>query len=455
MTWLEAMKLDRPFAAELKKNVALHPVFDNAKRIAVYPENPEVLDQCRFFIEKASDKLEQLIIHPHFDVSGSHTPPASSIPLRELNDSATGCGLLTRTLFAHLLPFDQCKPFPNLTSLRLHCINLRYCADSWCKVIDFQRLEMIRLYQCTGVDTLFGQMSKAQYMPRKLRVFEFQHQDNDENEALLAMDAFLCLVSGLTDLMIDMQSVKALPAAAGIAKHGKTLEVLTIHCSNDPAGSLRSRTTPSEHAELIYDIESFAKICTAATRLEQLSCAWPERSITRSPGADWESFKTAVFGLRNMVTLRISNWPTNKTHSLQRQHYERLLQGIATDLFSCMERKAEPPPAAAEVAGGDTTTAGNIASTTASPAHLKVMAFGISDQIYERHDSSQQRIYLRSIALDAEGKAHPHAAIVDWCLRQYIEPRSEILDTALMRLASMPCRGEGEGRGGSWGEEDD
>jgi hypothetical protein len=51
-------------------------------------------------------------------------------------------------------------------------------------------------------------------------------------------------------------------------------------------------------------------------------------------------------------------------------------------------------------------------------------------------------LYLRSSALDAERGQIIYAAPVGWCARQYLEPRSEVLDFVLSREARLPCRGE-------------
>ncbi|OQO15394.1 hypothetical protein B0A51_16879 [Rachicladosporium sp. CCFEE 5018] len=449
MTWLEVMQLDRPFATELKADfIKQHNLFHHARRLAVYPETRETLEHSRIFIENTAEKLEELILHPHFDIGGSHSPSPTRIAPRELNDSATGHGLLTGTLFANMLPFDKCKPFECLTRLRLHCINMRYCASTWCKFVDFQKMEHLRVYQCPAAETLFGELSRAQNLPRKLRVLEVQHQDNEENEALLALDGLLCLVSGIEDLLIDMQCVKALPGAAGIARHGKTLELLSVHGSNDPLGSI-SRTSPSEHAELVYDTESLDKICKAAKSLKQLSCAWPERSIFKAPTSDWTAFETAVSTLHDVVTLHISSWPTNKSPiNLPRIQYETLLQGYATQLFHSfashtIDTALTGPPAT-----------GAVSTNIGLPrSRLRLIAFGISDSVYERTDSQNQKIYLRSSCIDAEGLKRIHATPIGWCLRQFVEPRSEVLETTLSRHVAMPLRdGEHSSR---WGDDDD
>ena len=57
----------------------------------------------------------------------------------------------------------------------------------------------------------------------------------------------------------------------------------------------------------------------------------------------------------------------------------------------------------------------------------------------------------------AEGSKIIYAAPVGWCARQYLEPRSEILDFVLSKEARLPCRGERDmdGRFGFTVDEDD
>lgn len=436
MKWLEAMDMDRPILEELEKNPRVEAgIFDNARQLAVYPENRDSLNVGRYFIEKMIDKLEELIVHAHFRTLDDESPSRDAISVRELNDTATGPGLLTSTLFGHFMPFDECMPFQNLTSLRLHRISLRYCADTWCKFVNFNKMRYLRIYHCPGVDSLLGQLTRAANLPKSLHVFELQHKDNAEDEALIALEGFLCLVSGLRSLVIDLQNVKTLPAVAGMVRHSKTLERLNIHCSNDTSSPLvGDRACDAE--ELVYEAEDFEKICSTATRLEQLSLAWPNRSLIRSPSDDWCAFENSICKLRQLVTLHITTWPSNKKASsstLSRSIYEYLLQGVATRLFE-MSAKRLPLP--------EPVDAASTPASPPTPSKFRLVAFGISDKIYEREDSRNQLLYLRSSALDAEGKFKIYATPVGWCLRKYLEPRSDVLDFVLSREARLPCRAE-------------
>lgn len=464
MKWLEAMDMDRPILQDLKKNPHVEEgLFDNARTLALYPENRDSLNLGGYFVEKTKDKLEELIVHTRFLNIDDGSPVRHDLTIRDINDTATGPGLLASTLFAHMMPFESCTPFHNLTSLRLHEISLRHCADTWCKFIDFRKMRLLRVYHCPGVDSLLGQLSRAANLPKVLRVLELQHKDNSDQEALIALDGFLCLTSGLTDLLIDLTNVKSLPGVAGIVRHSKTLETLNVHCTNKPTTSTIMGDVITDPEELVFDTDDFDKLCSTAAGLEQLSCAWPERSLTkRLVHEDWCSFESSVSKLRNLVTLQITTWPSNKPGSqlLPRSIYEQLLQGVATRLFESAARRTPSPPGSpaltAQPDGGDATA--EVSSPLLPRSSLRLIAFGISDKIYEREDSRNQLLYIRSSAFDAEGGKIIYAAPVGWCARQYLEPRSEILDFVLSREARLPCRGERgdlDGRFGFNVDEDD
>lgn len=447
MKWLEAMDMDRPILQDLKKIPQVEEgLFDNARTLALYPENRQSLDLGGYFVDKMKDKLEELIIHTRFLASDDGSPVRSDLSLRELNDTATGPGLLSRTLFSHLMPFESCTPFQNLTSLRIHEISLRHCADTWCKFVDFRKMRLLRVYYCPGMDTLLGQLSKAANLPKALRVLELQHRDNTDQEALIALDGFLCLTSGLTDLLIDLTNVKSLPSVAGIVSHGKTLETLNVHCTTKPTSTSIMGDVSNDPEEVVFDTEDFDKLCSAATELEQLSCAWPDRTLTKRFNDDWSQFESSVSKLRKLVTLQITTWPSNKPGSqvLPRSIYEQLLQGVATHLFESAAKRTSSPPDSPTLTAqpDDSETTEVVPAALLARSRLRLIAFGISDKIYEREDSRNQLLYLRSSAFDAEGGKIIYAAPVGWCARQYLEPRSEILDFVLSREARLPCRGE-------------
>ena len=463
LKWVELMDLDRDVLPDLKKNEKKYPgAFQQARRLALYPENRETLRLSQFFVQKTADALEELVVHANFyDPSGSARRDSSThgeyIEARELNDSATAPGLLSSTIFSHMMPFEKCEPFKNLTSLRLHRINLRYCADTWCKVINFPQIESLRLFHCSGSDTLLGKLCKSNRIPRKLRSLEFPHQANTENDALLALDGFLCLVSGIQDLVIDVEQAKSMPAPEGIVRHSKTLKMLNVHCMQETSSS--GISSSSDDGELVWDGEDFEKICKACTLIQQLSCAWPQTSLIRAPSEEWREFERASSNLHEIVTLHISTWPTNKpsTQLLPRTIYEHLLQCLAQRSFEIAVSRPYSSSLRDETGDDDDEEAETAPAAEKPPASkLRLVAFGNSEKIFDREDSKNQIIYLKSTCIDSEGKSKVYAAPVSWTLRQYVETRSEVLDFELTREARPPCRDTGrDGAGFGWGGGDD
>jgi hypothetical protein len=284
MKWLEGIALDRDILPEIQDKPEFDGIFSNVRKLGLYPDSREVLNMCHALL-KRSPKIEKITLHASFeeDVDGA-------IPTRELNDSSTGPGLITSTVFSHLLPFEKCTPLA-LRDFTLQKVNLRYAADTYCRFIDFKTLKALRIFACSGADSLFAELSKSQKLPEKLETLEFKHDDNQENDALNALDGFLCLVSGIKSLTLDVCYAKTLPASAGIARHARTLKELNVHASRGDG----------EEEELVYDFDDFEKICKTCSQLEQLSVAFPPTSIIRSNSDQFTAFEVCCVLLDNAI----------------------------------------------------------------------------------------------------------------------------------------------------------
>jgi hypothetical protein len=171
--------------------------------------------------------------------------------------------------------------------------------------------------------------------------------------------------------------------------------------------------------------------------------------------------------LSKLVTLNITTWPNNlpTTARLPRKIYEHLLQGMAQAAFErsaqqAAARSASSSPSASTpstpssestvsltsststlLSTPSASSAGSSAGSLASP-RLAVVAWGASDKVYDREDSRNQIIFLRGAQTDpfGGGRAAPLAVQVGWCLRKYVEPRSDVLDFALARSCRPPTR---------------
>ncbi|KAF1940757.1 hypothetical protein EJ02DRAFT_349394 [Clathrospora elynae] len=370
MRWMESISLDRNVLEELQKIPNIEKCFENVRKIGLYPDSREVLDFCHFLLKNtANRKLDKITLHASFDEMDA------SVTTRELNDTVNEPGLITSTMFSHMQPFAKCTPI-TLKEVTLQKLHLRYAAETYCKLINFQTIKSIRIFGCSGADALFAELSKSSKLPERLETLEFKHDDNTENDGLGAIDGFLCLVSGIKTLTIDLTFAKSLPASAGIVRHGKTLKTLNVHASTGP---------DSCDEELVYDYASFSQICKDCPLLEQISVAFPGVSVLRSKNDSFVNFENCLGDLANLATLNITTWPTNSPSStkLPRKIYEHLLAGLAQQGF---ERSS------------------GHAKEQNRPPKLAIIAFGSSDKVYDREDSQNQIIYVKGRQIDPLGK---------------------------------------------------
>jgi len=151
---------------------------------------------------RKSSNLDKITLHASFEES------ESDIPARELNDSSTGPGLITSVMFSHMQPFAKCTPMA-LKEFTLQKINLRYAAMTYCKLVNFRTVKAIRIFGCSGADALFAELSKSTMLPEKLETLEVKIDDNSENDGLGALDGFMCLVTGIKVLTIDVTFAKS------------------------------------------------------------------------------------------------------------------------------------------------------------------------------------------------------------------------------------------------------
>ncbi|KAG9199406.1 hypothetical protein G6514_008565 [Epicoccum nigrum] len=402
LNWAESIAMDRNVLDELQKIPDFKEQFANVRKIGLYPDSREVLDYCHFILKHTS-KLDKITLHASFD--DSDVP----IPDRELNDSSTGPGLITSTIFSHMQPFAKCTPLA-LKEITLQKLGLRYAADSYCKVIDFCTVKSIRIFSCTGTDALFAELSKSTKLPQRLETLEIKFTDNAEEDGLGAVDGFLCLVSGIEVLTLDFLNVSNLPAAAGVVRHGKTLKQLSIHAS-----------CAEECEELVLDYAAFSFICKECVLLEQLSVAFPSVSVLRSKNDSFVNFETCLGDLPNLITLNVTTWPTTRPASskLPRKIYEHLLAGLAQQGFETSTKHAKQQ---------------------SRRSKLAIIAFGASDRVYDREDSENQFIFVKGRQTDPLGGEKSTAVQIGWCLRKFVDAgaMSDVLDFPLSHSSRPP-----------------
>ncbi|CAI6334961.1 unnamed protein product [Periconia digitata] len=405
MKWLEGISMDKSDLQALQKVTDAGNVFQNTVKLGLYPESRQTLDICHFLV-KNTRKIEKMTLHTSFEEADD------VIPERELNDSSTAPGLITSTIFSHMQPFEKCTPIA-LKEVTLQKINLRYAASTYCKIIDFRSVNSIKLFFCPGADALLAELSKSTLLPNKLETLQVKHSDNAENDCLGALDGFMCLVSGIQQLTLDISFAKQLPASAGIIRHGKTLKQLNIHASEGD----------DCEPESVFDYSSFSQICKGCPLLEQISVAFPSVSVLDTKQESFVNFQNCLGDLPSLVTLNITTWPNNEPSStkLSRKTYEHLLQGIAQQGF---ERSVSH------------ATDNNRASK------LAIIAWGSSDKVYDREDSRNQMIFVKGKQIDPLGHERFTAVQMGWCLRRFIDagPKSDILDFTPCRTSKPPVQ---------------
>lgn len=131
-----------------------------------------------------------------------------------------------------------------------------------------------------------------------------------------------------------------------------------------------------------------------------------------------------------------------------------MLQAFALRIFNTAAyyTSQTPSPLSANPANNENNTTtpvsvptaasiSNFQFTTAHTPSLRLIAYGVSDRIYERLEPETQIIYLRSTRVDAEGQTKLHAAPIGWCLKQFVEPLSDVLNSTLLRTPKLPFPG--------------
>ena len=220
----------------------------------------ESLEVSNTLLQSAT-KLDDLSIRSRF---GTNPDPPS-----DLEDSSTGLGLISRTVFGHMRPFENCVPLV-LKSLYIDNISLRYVSSSYMRVIKMPALEELAIWECPGADALFAELSKPHQRPSGLKILQFYHHDDGQQDGLRALEGFLQSISGLVTLYIEIFNAQALPKEDCIIRHGASLAMLTLYAQK------------TDRDVLQYSTGAFDRICTSCTGLRQLSVTSPEQSASNA-----------------------------------------------------------------------------------------------------------------------------------------------------------------------------
>ncbi|MCJ1436481.1 hypothetical protein MMC27_005860 [Xylographa pallens] len=401
---LEIGPMDRPLAPVLEKHPTIFDKLTELNSVDVYPDTLDRLRASQRLLQAKPD-IEHLCISTGFEYSNEDP--------EDLHDSSIRPGLISRTLFSHMQPFDNCKPF-HLKNLDLDTVELRYATDTWLKVIKFSVLEKLEIRNCAGAEVLFAQLSKPHLRPPRLRSLRWMDDDKSEPHALEAFEGLLESLSGLETLHIYVNRMRSLPKVGPIIFHKKTLTSLSIHSQ---------QTREAIHT---YSEEDFDKICTECSQIRQLSIMFPKTTVEHAVASpEFLAFTSHILKLHNLRTLNIRRWPSTRESfigSFTRiiptlRVYEHQLQRMTQHIFEVSDMDAME----------NDYGLGN-------RSHLSAVCWGGNGKT--RHDSNdkfklKQIPFVRGWKLDPFGEKSMLAVQTIWKMVQFVEPESDILNHSL------------------------
>ena len=107
--------MDTALTPILQKNLGIFENLKELNSIDMYPDSVDRLKASQILLQ-AKPEIAHLCVSNGFEYS-------NEVP-EDLHDSSTRHGLLSRTLFSHMQPFETCKPYC-LSSLDLDTVELR------------------------------------------------------------------------------------------------------------------------------------------------------------------------------------------------------------------------------------------------------------------------------------------------------------------------------------------
>ena len=280
---VEVGPMKEPLEPFLRKDPDMLQNLKGIRSLNLFPDAVDRLIACQILLQ-ANPRVHSLYLASGFSYSDKDQ--------EDIHDSSTGPGLFTKTLFSHLLPFDNCTTPLVVKDLCLAKIDLHWIADTYLKVITFSCLETLEILNCPGADNLFAAISKSRFRPANLSTLRWMHDDTNGSHSPAVFEGFLEALSNLQSLHVDANDLLSLPKVAALIRHGRTLTSLSIH-SQLSGTQIHS-----------YSIKDFEDICIGCPNIRQLAIASPTVNVEYTEmGSNFDVFlvrqlKKSYTGLR-------------------------------------------------------------------------------------------------------------------------------------------------------------
>ena len=186
----------------------------------------------------------------------------------DLKDTSTEPGLLCRTIFSHLMPFQD-TPRIELTSFSPENTNMRYADRFFLKAVSLKHLDYLNLANCIAVDGLLSSLCQSQYLPLGLETLRWFDERSIQLHVLVAFESFLEVLLALADLHVELLKVPRLPRVAAISHCKTSLHSLVVQASDSSSNLLK------------YEANEIGEICELCIHLRELSLAFPPFDVAK------------------------------------------------------------------------------------------------------------------------------------------------------------------------------
>lgn len=164
----------------------------------------------------------------HLRLHGANHASGDPLRLKELRERSHTPGTLIRNLFSHIAPFGTGQPL-QLHSLSLHHQGLRRAEEHILPVIDWMKLESLKVVACIGQDHFFQILhnSVLEPGPFRLQKFELLNYTSEQDKDIL--DTFLHRCHDLRHLVLQYKNqTGCFPSMSAIRQNRNQLQTLAI-----------------------------------------------------------------------------------------------------------------------------------------------------------------------------------------------------------------------------------